>query len=190
MAEIEKLSVRHQTIMDYMIVNPTHKLGEIANHFKMTQAWLSCVIHSDIFQAMLKQKMDEAFSHTVLPIRDKMEAVAHIALDKLAESLPMETDVRVINAVAENVLERIGFSSKPGSTVINNNGGNVQVNCLRSELDEARALLGKAERPKLEVVADGVVLPVQISSEASLGEANQGVLPALPSNEGHKQTGT
>jgi hypothetical protein len=185
MPEIKNISIKHDAIMDFLMANPAMKLGDVATHFQVTQPWLSCIIHSDIFQARLKEKSDVAFHSTVLPLREKMIGVAHMALDKLADVLPKETETKVIASTAEGLLDRLGFGSKqspmqPGTNV------NLQVNVLRSELDEARALLGKAQKPMLEVTIDGersgIALPLR--SEASVGSSNSGegsTIPALRS---------
>lgn len=188
-AQVQNLTVRHQAIMDLMIQNPMMKLGEIAQHFKMTQAWMSCVIHSDIFQAMLAEKMGVVFNETVLPIKEKLAVVANIALDKMINTLPAETDLRVLNTVAESTLDRLGFGAPKAPAVqINNTENNVQVNVLRSELEEARKLLGKAERPAIEVITDGVALPISLPSETSMGSGNSRESTAFPALEGNRQS--
>jgi hypothetical protein len=191
MPEIKNLSIRHEAIMDFLMANPQTKLGDVATHFGVTGPWLSCIIHSDIFQSRLKEKTDIAFHHTVLPVREKMNLVAHLALDKLAELLPKETEMRVVNAVAENTLSRLGFGTQ-GPAMQVNNTQITQVNVLRSELEEARALLGKAERPALEVLIDGersgVALPLR--SETSVGSANRREESTLPALRSEGITGT
>jgi len=183
MAEIQALTIRHEAILDYLMANPTVKLGDVAKAFGVTAPWLSQIIHSDAFQSKLKEKQDINFHSTVLPIREKMLAVAHLALDQLADKLPLETEPSALSGIAGDVLDRLGFSSKTPATVINNTT-NVQVNTLRSELDEARALLGRAERPKLGVKIDGelvsIGLPLSGEGEASMGESDQSVLVAVP----------
>lgn len=171
MAEIKSLSVRHNEIMDYLMANPTTRLGDVARHFGVTQPWLSQIIHSDIFQASLREKQDVAFHHTVLSVREKIEHVAHMALDRLAETLPLESDTRTLNTVAENVLDRLGFGTKqisPSTTQ------NTTINVLSVELQEARALLGKAERPQIGVVIDAAdISKVSDSSQSNLGKDNK-----------------
>jgi len=175
-AGIKRVSIKHEAIIDFLIANPTMRLRDVAAHFGVTQPWLSCIIHSDAFQTLLREKQGVVFHHTVLPIREKMMNIGHMALDKLAEQLPMETDTRTIANVAESVLDRLGFGTKGAVVNINNTVQNTQVNVLRDELEAARALIGKTERPRLEVVIDGertgVALPVP--SQTDLGASNSG----------------
>ncbi len=112
MAEIQRVSIKHEAIMDYIMAFPTVKLGDVAKHFGVTQPWLSQIIHSDAFQEMYKGKAESAFSHTVLSLREKMETAAHIAMDRLLETLPFETEVSTISDVGESMLDRLGFSPK------------------------------------------------------------------------------
>lgn len=144
MPEIKSLSHTHVEIMDYMMANPSMNLGDVARHFGYTQPWLSCIIHSDAFQTMLREKQNTAFHHTVLPIREKITQVAHQTLDKLANMLPNETDVRTVAQVADSMLDRIGFGSKPinGNTQINiQNNTLIAPNANSEEIARAREML-------------------------------------------------
>lgn len=187
---IAKLSIRHETIMDFLMANPTISLGEVARHFNFTPGWLSQVVHSDVFQDELRRKKDIAFHHTVLPLRDKLQLVAHMALDKLAVQLPNETDTATVNKVAENVLERLGFTAKGPTTQVNLQQN---VTVLRSEIERAREVFGKGPKaPVLEVEKDDsgrcvIALPAagEISGEdlPGLGSAFEGTFLALAERE-------
>jgi len=170
MSEIQAVSIRHEAIMDHLMAHPCVKLGDVAIKFGVTAGWLSQIIHSDAFQALLKEKQGVAFHHTVLPLREKMVAVANIALDRLMDQVPFETETKAMKDVADSMLEKLGFGSKQGGTVINDNSTHVTV--LRAEVEEARKLLGKAERPQPGVIIDGERAPIAISSkgEPIMGE--------------------
>lgn len=175
MAEIQKVSVKHEAIMDYLIANPQIRLQDVAMYFKMTQSWLSQVIHSDAFQAMLREKQNTQFHHTVLPIREKMHAIAHMALDKLAEQLPMETETKTTAQVMESVLDRLGYGTKTAPGVQINNTTNVQVAMVQNEMKEARDLLIRAAAtlPKeIEHGADPTASKIQSPSLPFLGHAD------------------
>ena len=165
--------------MDYMLANPGVSLGQIAAAFNYTQPWLSCIIHSDAFQALLREKQGTIFHHTVIPIREKMLGVASRALDRVADRLETENDLSTLARTAEGVLDRLGFGSKGGNTFIMNQTNNTQVNTLRSELDEARALLGRAERPQIGVVIDEsgkqpTLTALPDESQSSVGQTDSG----------------
>lgn len=175
--------------------NPKIKLGDVASHFGVTQPWLSQIIHSDAFQEKLKEKQDVAFHSTVLPIREKMNAVAHIALDKLADMLPMETEVRTVNDVTENMLDRLGFGAKPiqGNTTFNQQNNLVFPNANAAEIAAAREMLQAKKGSALGVVVDGHVSPIALPRE---GEASLGTLmprahiPFSPGADAEGESGT
>lgn len=177
MPEIQKVSIRHNEIMDYLMANPAVRLGDVAKHFGISQPWLSTIIHSDAFQTLLKEKQNIAFHHTVLPVREKLTTIAHMALDRMAETLPMETELRTIKDVTADVLDRIGFGSKsPAQAPASGQTVNVSVNVLRSELEDARSLLNKASGARVEVQIDGLRTPIGIQggSTAPMGATIEG----------------
>lgn len=192
MPEIQQVSNRHEAILNHLIANPTMSLGAVALAFGYTQAWLSCIIHSDAFQCKLKERQDVVFHSTILPITEKMQAVAHIALDRLVERLPAENEPKNLSSIAGDVLDRLGYAAPKGGTVVNFQQNNVQNNhmsTLRQEIDNARALLVRGP-PPLEVAHNGdravIALPagdplqaLQIPGEPGLGEADPGA-PVSP----------
>lgn len=153
MPEIQRVSIRHEAIMDHLMSFPCVRLGDVAKTFGVSQAWLSCIIHSDAFQGLLKEKQGVAFHHTVLPLKEKMLAVAHQALDQLTETLPLETEPKALSAIAGDVLDRLGYGSK-NPVVQFNQQNNIHVSDLRQEIEAAQALLGRGP-PPLEVAHNG-----------------------------------
>lgn len=177
MAEIKSVSHVHVAIMDYLMSHPTVHLGDVAKHFGYTQPWLSTIIHSDAFQVMLQEKQGIAFHDTVLPIREKMLNAAHQALDKITNLLPTETDVRTVASVADSMLDRLGFGSKPvggnGNLTINQQNNTLNMitpNANAAEIAAARELLA-AKKTALGVI-DGVTIPLALPREgfAEVGE--------------------
>lgn len=148
MAEIQRMSHKHVDILNYLIANPLVRLGDVARHFEMTQGWLSQVIHSDAFQRMMSEKQDAVFHTSVLPLKEKMTAIAHKALDKLDDKMEIETDTAEIRQVAETVLDRIGFNTKTAPVV--HNTLNQFISVERERLAKARSLIGTRQPVLLE----------------------------------------
>lgn len=170
---IKSVSIRHEAIMQFLLANPQVRLQDVAKHFGITQGWLSQVIHSDAFQAMLRERQDVAFHTTVLPLREKMTLIAHQALDKLEVAIESESDTKVLSGIAEGVLDRLGYGTKAAPQMVNNIQVNQQVNVLRSELEEARQLIGsKRSFTSLEDAMNGVraALPLPAEDRAGVGE--------------------
>lgn len=191
---IQKLSHKHEEIMNFMLANPTAKLADVAKHVGMTQPWLSCIIHSEAFQASLAIRQDAIFNGTVLPIKQKMTAIAHQALDQISDRMPMMED-KVVASIADSTLDRLGFGSKAPPPGAPGQPGSVSINInLRQELEEARRLIGArpATRPALEVMVDGEPAPLGIGSPAKVqdedhayvGETGPAVPVAADSDEG------
>lgn len=195
MAEIKSISIRHNEIMDYLMSNPSVKLGDAAKFFGVTGPWLSTIIHSDAFQELLKAKQDMAFHSTVLPMREKMLAVAHQALDKLADMLPMETEVRTVNDVTEGMLDRLGFGAKPingNNLTINQQNNFVVPNANAAEIAAAREMLQARKGPALGVQIDGHVSPISLPREgaALVGEVMpRAHIPFTPGENRERESG-
>jgi hypothetical protein len=122
-SQIAKVSPRHDQIIAYLIANPTMKKGDIARHFNVTPAWLSTIIHSDIFQAKLAERQQEFFSVATAPIAEKLEALADLAIDELTDRVEVENDTAEVREIAKLALERLGYSKgtqAPGAIVQNN----------------------------------------------------------------------
>ena len=193
MAEIKSLSIAHQAIMDYLMAHPNERLQDVARHFDYTPQWLSQIIHSDAFQTMLRERQDGVFHHTVLPLREKMMATAHIAIDKLNELLPTVADARTARDITEGMLDRLGFGAKPiggnNLTINQQNTTLIMPSANEQEIAEARALLTQKRGPALGVTLNGHGVPLALPREgsASVGEA----LPAinLPFTEGEYTEG-
>jgi hypothetical protein len=151
-AQIDRVSIKHEAIMDFLLAHPMIKIGDVARHFGMTAAWMSTVIHSDGFQMMLKQKQGAIFHNTVLPIREKMLALANQGLDLLEERLPMITEGEKLAKVTSDILDKLGYSSRQPAVQINNQVNNTQMNVQVSELQAARQLLGTRAPERIEKI--------------------------------------
>jgi len=84
---VGKLSVRHRAIADFLLTNPEKPMREVAAHFGVTPSWLSTIVHSDLFQELLREKEELIFHSVVVPLRQKVQAAAHIGVEKVAEAL-------------------------------------------------------------------------------------------------------
>lgn len=155
MAEVQKLSIKHIDILNFLLANPMVKLQDVAAHYGITQPWLSQVIHSDMFQRLLKERQDAVFHHTVLPLKEKLTTLAHQALDKLYDRVEATNDVGELREVATSALDRIGFSPKAAPAVVNNNVTQLMV-IERERLARARSLIGRPRAALLEGKPDEV----------------------------------
>jgi hypothetical protein len=168
-------------------------LSIVAATFQITQAWLSCIIHSDAFQSKLKERQDLVFHHSILPITDKMQAVAHAALDRLVERIPHEDEPKNLSGIAADVLDRLGYGApSKGATILNFNQQNnqhIHTSTLREEIVAAQALLGRApavqelahngERAVLALPATDLGTLQEVPAEGDSGLGKSDALAAL-----------
>lgn len=125
--------------MKWLIANPDKSLGECAAAHGYTQSWLSIVIHSDAFQAQLRELQDKSYTDVRMDVKAKITGIAHLALDKLAEQLPVSADPKFTLDVADKTLRALGYGAPArGQPTINVQVNNNQV--TPAELAEARRL--------------------------------------------------
>lgn len=114
--QVMRLSNRHEAILEFMVANPTVRLGDVAAEFDVTQAWLSCIVHSDAFQEALRKKRDEVFLPAALTLQEKLTGMAHLVLDKLGEEIDNgKVSAPLLLETGNSVLDRLGYGTKaPG----------------------------------------------------------------------------
>lgn len=168
MPGIKRVGIKHEAIMNFLLANPRVKMKEVAQHFQVTQPWLSSVVHSDAFQRMLREKQECFFDTSVLPAMDKVNSAAEMALDRMLELIPLEDDLAKLNAVADKALNRLGYGTNTTAPSVN-----VEVHVGREMLEKARSLIGvRAGASTLEVSFDeaGLANQVQVGGECPVGE--------------------
>lgn len=125
--QIASITPKHDAIMTFLVANPDMKRGDIARHFGVSPSWLSVIVNSDIFQAKLKERQDEFFSTSLAPIREKLDTLAHLAIDTMIERVEVENNTSEVREMAKMALDRLGFSpgvgtpQSPGPAGIQNN---------------------------------------------------------------------
>lgn len=112
--QIQTLKPRHEAIMDWLIGHPTETLGACAQAFGVTQSWLSVIVNSDVFQSRLREKTDETFLETVVPLRDRMMGLAHRAYERLSEKVEFVQDPKMLLDIADKTAHRLGYAPTKG----------------------------------------------------------------------------
>lgn len=142
-ASIQKMSHRHEAILNFMLSNPLLPMGEVAAHFSVTFPWLSTIVHSHAFQDQLARRQDEVFDSAILQsVGGKLEAAAQVTLDAYLDKVPNLTGDQLISA-GDKLLGRLGYGTRqvsPGQVNIEN----LQINQVDSKvLEEARGRIGE-----------------------------------------------
>jgi len=142
MAPPAKVSVTHEALMDWMIMNPGGSMKELAATFGYSQSWLSSIIHSGCFKSRLAEKRGEITAMVAMDLPAKLAAAAGASLDILNKHLETSTDPDFALSVAEMSLKGLGYGAKTGGVVINQGNANIQqVFASPADLAEARLLI-------------------------------------------------
>lgn len=134
MADLQRLNHRHEQIINWLITHPSEPLSECAREFGYTQAWLSQVIHSDMFQAAYQDRCREAGITAIHTITSRLNVAAALALDKTIERL--EGDVaseRMISDTLRQTLPALGYGVKKDSPE-----GHLHLHLTAEDLTRAR----------------------------------------------------
>ena len=180
MAEIQSLSIRHEDILNFVLANPQMKLGDVALLHGVTQPWLSTVIHSDCFQAKLSERQDDIFADALLPISDKLTALAHAGLDSMLENIPFETDSEVVRKTTDTVLKSLGFSGDGAGNGQNAGVINNTYVVQASILEKARDKIGSRRPPVTLDQSEGA----EVTHEPTETPTPQGISSGRDSNLG------
>jgi hypothetical protein len=113
-AQIISVSSRHKAIADWLLLYPERKLRECAEHFGVSQPWLSVVLHSKAFVEYFNNR--RAGYESVLRERIQGAAleVALKAYQQLSEVLDDESqcDGRLTLDIAEKTAKLLGFEPR------------------------------------------------------------------------------
>lgn len=182
---LQNISNTHEALITFLIANPQAKLRDVAAEFGYSQAWLSSLMRSDLFQARLRERQDEVFAGVAQEITEKLKSVADIGLEKLATQLEMSEDPRFIMESTKLALTNLGFGSKTGPVAGTVNAQNVQQNfyvASAADLEAARGRIMGSGGP-----GSPSQMPGPAQSEATLtetssaeGRAEESETPALP----------
>lgn len=110
---IQKMRATHDAILEYLLSNPGPGVQRrCAATFGVTEAWLSVIINSDVFQAAYRDRRDELFAANIVPLHEKMMGVAHQGVDKLAGIMEKSADPAFIRDTTDKILHRLGYAPK------------------------------------------------------------------------------
>lgn len=88
-----KMRYTHEAMVDLMIQNPGIAQKDLARVFGYTEAWISTIVTSDAFRALLAQRREQFVDPEIrLTVRERHEALARRALQVLQEKLSKPAD--------------------------------------------------------------------------------------------------
>lgn len=117
--QLKNLAPRHEEIVNWLLTNPEKSLLECARTYHVTQAWLSCIVHSDIFQARYQKLLGQDRDVRILPLREKILGLANAAVDSLTTQQPF-MDPEMNLDLAGKMLKAAGYGApKPAGFTVN-----------------------------------------------------------------------
>jgi hypothetical protein len=142
---IKKLSWWHESVIDWMLLNPNSTLTECAATFNVTLPWLSRITNSHLFKERLALRRREHSQDVSFTVIEKLESLADLGVEALIERVATERDTMPIGELrqtAEMALASIGYTTKRAGAGSAPATGptNVQVNVVSADvLKEAAA---------------------------------------------------
>lgn len=114
--QLKAISHRHQAIMDLMLAQPDVTQREIAAVLGYTEAWVSQVIHSDVFQATYRKLYKDQFDTVVIGSREKLLGLAHQAMERVGEELQNAPTPRFALDTMNSTLRALGLADDARNT--------------------------------------------------------------------------
>jgi len=160
--QIARISYSHEAFINWLLENPERPLRDAAQYFGYTQAWLSTILHSDVFQAKLSERQDAVFAAVAQDIPAKLRAAADIGLEKLTAKLEDTEDGEFILDATDKLLHRMGYAPSASRNPVApaHVTNNTQINMFQvdaAQLAEARQRIGT----KTPAAIEGEVLVVE-----------------------------
>lgn len=119
--QIKELSHRHMAIAEFLINHPSAKLADVAQATGLSPSWVSIVTNSELFRDYFQRRHKEVSNAVLIPLQDKLNGVAHLAVEKLGKAVEESTDANFILAAADKTLKNLGFGAPKGPSVQVNN---------------------------------------------------------------------
>lgn len=104
-----RIRYSHEAMAEYILANPWVTQDQIAAHFGYSASWISTIICSDAFQALLAKRRDELIDPTLkATIEDQLKGILarsleilRVKLDKPAESVPDQLALQAAKVAAQ-----------------------------------------------------------------------------------------
>lgn len=178
---LEKLRPWHERVVDMLISRPGISQKTIAKEFQVTEAWLSTVMSTDMFQEYYRRRSEAHSTAVTAGIVDKTQKVARAALEVVERKLanPAEVSITEATAAGNMALRALGFGGRGGVQVTVNNGGttvNQSFTVTESSLLRAREALKDLRARNAQVVdqEQREVFPELIEGQARGVELERG----------------
>lgn len=162
-------AAKHLVVIDelinWMILNPGLSVKKAAasagGPIQYSAVWITMVASSDAFRARLSEKQKEIDVHLLVPtLREKLTSTCELAVERVAEMIPIATDAQFILDATEMLLEAQYKSYGGAKAAAPEAQNNFQIDRATFVLAEERTKILKGEnvQPAL-TVKDAEVIP-------------------------------
>lgn len=146
----------HDSIIDWMLVNPDKNKKDCAAYFNVTPEYIRQLTNSDVFRARLVARRQVLEDRLNIGIVERIQSLACTSLDVLHERIAEERKTIGLEAVRETAdmaLKALGYTAPkggsapaaaPGSNVVN-----IQLVIDKRDLEESRRLMRTVEAERL-----------------------------------------
>jgi hypothetical protein len=160
MATLANMKYSHDAMVDVIVANPSIKQKELAAMFGRSDAWISVVMASDVFQMKLAERRQEIIDPLMKEeIEARFKMVTRRSLEVLQEKLNSPSsvvDAGLALKAAELGMKGMGIG-QPQPVAGQESGGD-RISRLAQRLE---GLLGPATSPTRAPLVDVVDVPVK-----------------------------
>lgn len=139
--QIKEMRPTHDSVLDVVLANPHATLHQLSVITTYSVSWLSQMMRSDCFRAAYDKRRGDIEAEVMMPIQARLNAVAHLAIDRMEGELKKSTDPDFVIDAFDKVLHRAGFA--PASKAPAPAGPTFQQNNFYATPEELAGLRGQ-----------------------------------------------
>lgn len=159
---IKWLNSVHEYMALWLISNPHRHQSELAQEIGYTEAWVSTVIHSDMFQAAYRELCGEYQTVAVEGIGEKVNAAAMEALGAMREKIRNKAcSEQFLLGATKTLLGAIGYGSPQ---VAQTTAQHLHLHVSKEDILESRARM-EARYSSRTLPEQSVDVPMEVSAE-------------------------
>lgn len=111
----QKVSITHDAIIDFVIVQPQATYREIAGQFNYTPEGIGIICRSDSFKARLEARKGELVDPIIKQnVEQRLEGLAHASIDILQRKLATSDDAKLALAVLDSSSKASAYGARQG----------------------------------------------------------------------------
>jgi hypothetical protein len=164
---IQKVSITHDAIIDFVIANPSSTYRQIAGAFGYTPEGIGIICRSDAFKARLEVRKDVLVDPIIKQsVEERLIGLAHASIDILQSKLATSEDPKLALASLDAATKAAQFGAR-GQPV--GGGGVTFVVQLPGPATNSAEWASKFGAPVMKVVEDAVLVSEPAQTQAQVG---------------------